>query len=409
MAVPPPSGPQMLWKLKTSMFIMDFWSQLSVRASGRSSELQKISKIGKVFRHVTLSRSCFCHFIKFWSTTVTLMLNTSFKYNLEHRIFTFSVPTWRLCCNSGGKRTDETQSGFIWRCETMIGSSLTPGLYCQRRSLPPTILSDTRLHIHQARWHELAGDSAAQTRIPACNLASNMKESSINAAPPHIHLAVQFPRTFWIFPPAAVGIFRYNQRCCKARIYVPAASLLWQSWKWKSINNGVSVVAAGAPFSYLCWLFFEKRPKRESEKERGRRAVASAAICCFTFQIMSCDRANVLLQSAKQYAEPCRSVSPAKCQNVTERFIAGQAEKVASPFFQGMYISCNDVCSDSHKSSPTTLLSMETDAAWFFLTPPTHNAWRWIGFQHREKSVRNPEKSCGWERIHFSTHFNIKR
>lgn len=178
MAVPPPSGPQMLWKLKTSMFIMDFWSQL----------------IGKVFRHVTLSCSFFCHFVKFWSATVTLMLNTSFKYNLEHRIFTFSVPTWRLCCNSGGKRTDETQNGFICRCETMIGSfsSLTPGLYCQCRSLHPTILSDTLLHIHQARWHELAWDSAAQTRITACSLASNMKESSINAAPPQIHQAVQF-------------------------------------------------------------------------------------------------------------------------------------------------------------------------------------------------------------------------
>lgn len=172
-----------------------------------------------------------CHFVTFWSAAVTLMLNTSFKYNLEHRIFTFSVPTWRLCCNSGGKRTDETQKGFICRCETMIGSfsPLTPGLYCQRRSLPPTILSDTLLHIHQARWRELAWDCAAQTRIPACSLASNMKESSINAAPPHIHLAVQFSlssiltaekRTIWIFPRAAVGMFRYNQRCRKARIYV---------------------------------------------------------------------------------------------------------------------------------------------------------------------------------------------
>lgn len=46
---------------------------------------------------------------------------------------------------------------------------------------------------------------------------------------------------------------------------------------------------------------------------------------------------------------------------------------------------------------------METDAAWFFLTAAhtqAHNAWRRIGFQHREKSVRNPEMSWGWERIH---------
>lgn len=182
----------------------------------------------------------------------------------------------------------------------------------------------------------------------------------------------------------------------------PAASLLWQSWKWKSINNGVSVVAAGAPFSYLCWLFFEKRPKRGRERKReGTELWLSAAICCFTFQIMSCDRANGLLQSAKQYAEPCRSVSPAKCQNVTERFIAGQVEKVASPFFREC-ISHAMICVLTLINHPLQHYSpWRLTPPGSFSPPPTHDAWRWIGFQHREKSVRNPEMSCGWERIHW--------
>lgn len=69
-------------------------------------------------------------------------------------------------------------------------------------------------------------------------------------------------------------------------------------------------------------------------RERGRGAVGFAAICCFTFQIIKCDRANLLLQPAKQYAQSWLTVSPAKCQDVTERFIAGHGGKVASPFFR---------------------------------------------------------------------------
>lgn len=138
-----------------------------------------------------------------------------------------------------------------------------------------------------------------------------------------------------------------------------------------------------------------RRGPRGREKARGRRAVASAAICCFTFQIMSCDRANGLLQSAKQYAEPCRSVSPAKCQNVTERFIAGQVEKVASPFFREC-ISHAMMCVLTLINHPLQHYSpWRLTPPGSFSSPPTHNAWRWIGFQHREKSVRNPEMSCG--------------
>lgn len=134
-----------------------------------------------------------------------------------------------------------------------------------------------------------------------------------------------------------------------------------------------------------------------SGRQGGRRGVGSAAICCFTFQIIQCDRANVLLQSAQQYAQPWLSVSQ---QNVrmSQKDSLRVTLKKSPLLFQRMYISCNDMCSDSHKSSPTALFSMETDAAWFFLTAAhtqSHDACRRFAFQHREKSVRNHEMSCG--------------
>lgn len=58
--------------------------------------------------------------------------------------------------------------------------------------------------------------------------------------------------------------------------------------------------------------------------------------------------------------------------------------KYVASFFQGaMYISCYDMCSDSHKSFPTTLFSLETDSGWFSFsntyTPThTHTAESWI-------------------------------
>lgn len=138
-------------------------------------------------------------------------------------------------------------------------------------------------------------------------------------------------RKFWIFPWAAVS---YDPHRYKARINAMATSLLSQYWKWKSINNHASISVAhggrGSIFLFVLTLLWEEAPEREGR----RRAVGSAAICYFTFQIIYCDRANLLLQSAKQYAQPWLTVSPAKCQDVTERFIAGHGEKVASPFFR---------------------------------------------------------------------------
>lgn len=104
----------------------------------------------------------------------------------------------------------------------------------------------------------------------------------------------------------------------------------------------------------------------------GGQAVGCAAIRYFAFQIIYCDRANLLLRSAKQYAEAWLTVSPANVRMSRGDSWQVTVEKSPLPFFQGTYISCNDTCSGAHKSFPTTLFSMETDTAWFSFYPPTH-------------------------------------
>lgn len=64
------------------------------------------------------------------------------------------------------------------------------------------------------------------------------------------------------------------------------------------------------------------------------QAVGRAAIRYFTFQIIYCDRANLLLRSAKQYAEAWLTVSPANVRMSQRDSWQVTVEKSPLPFFR---------------------------------------------------------------------------
>lgn len=118
----------------------------------------------------------------------------------------------------------------------------------------------------------------------------------------------------------------------------------------------------------------------------------------------------MLLQSAKQYAQPWLSVSPAKCQNVTERFIAGHAEKVVSPFFRECIYHAM-ICVLTLINHPVRCYSpWRLTLRGSFSLPPTHKHTLGNGLgSSTVKSLLEILKChvSEGEFTDFATHFNI--
>lgn len=222
----------------------------------------------------------------------------------------------------------------------------------------------------------------AQTQIPSCSWAQHILkyewERWNTFLAPHSSGCHIVSGAFWQLKR---GHFKFSleqqqESSVTTGTAIKPGFMLWlhlycRSIETESINNHVSIlVARGGGGSILRSVV---TPRWEEAQER--EAAPSCGFCCnplFHISNHTLWQGKLLLQSAKQYAEPRLTVSPAKCQSVSGRFMAGHGEKVAPPFSRGTYISCNDTCSDSHKSFPTTLFSMETDTAWFSFSNMHH-------------------------------------
>lgn len=114
----------------------------------------------------------------------------------------------------------------------------------------------------------------------------------------------------------------------------------------------------------LCFVCVDSQnsPKREGPEPWDvlQSAIAHFRSCKVTRQTSRCSlhtnmhRLGCLKWNAKM---------------LPERYIGGHGKVVASFFQSEMYISCCNMCSDSHKSFHTTLFSLETGSEWLsFLT-----------------------------------------